>query len=532
MATKQVFLKHTFGGGWSTDFGPSANVAPDANGEVRMPFLVDADNVIYEFDGGPRKAPGTTKLNSSAVASGAVIKGLTDFWRQGTAGSAVQKRVIHVSTVIMKDDADGTFSNIFTGLESDKVPSYATFDDLLIMASDSTGDVPKSWDQTTAQNLAGSPPNFAFSETHKNRHWAAGNAAVPSRLYFSVNVDPEDWIGSGSGNIDIDPDDGDVITAIASHKNELWVFKGPYKGSIHRITGSAPTGGDAFARTTFINGLGAVGHNTISRFGDDLLFMSPDGLIHSLKSTAAFGDFVEATLSRPINSWIRDHVNHGRLKHAWSQTCDEFGVVLFALPIDSSTDNNIILMMDYRFLALNETVRWAPWPGFEMASLARITDGNKPTCFAGGNDGFVRKMFQSNRSIDDVTALSYKITTPFMNYGSAIKMKTLAGGSLSIQPKNNGNITFGWQRDDNEQQTITVAQGGVAVLGTASSNQFTLGTSTLGGARFVDRFHTADETGGEFRTIQYQVTNNTINEDVEIHSLSTLIEPGASSMEN
>ena len=531
MTTGQLFLKHTFGGGWSTDFGPSANVSPNQNGEVRLPFLVNADNVIYELDGGPHKAPGTTKLNSSELESGAVIKGVTDYWKQGTAGSATQKRVIHINTVIKKDDADGSFSNIFTGLEAGKVPSYATFDDLLIIASDSTVDVPKSYDQSTVQDLAGSPPNFAFSETHKNRHWAAGNAAVPSRLYFSVNVDPEDWVGSGSGTIDIDPDDGDVITAIASHKDELWVFKGPYKGSIHRITGSAPTGTDTFARTTFINGLGAVGHNTLFRFGDDLGFMSPDGLIHSLNATAAFGDFHEATLSRPINSWIREHVNNSRLKHAWAQTFDEYGVVLLSLPIDSSTNNNIILMMDYRFLALDEPVRWAPWPAFEMGALGRVVDSNVPAIFAGGNDGFVRKMFQPNRSIDGATALSYKVTTPFLDYGSTITVKTMIGGSLSLQPKNNGNLTFGWQADANSQQTLTVAQGGVDVLGTASANQFTLGTSTLGGAMFVDKFFPTP-TGGEFRQIQFEVTNNVVNEDVEMHAISALVERGASSMEN
>ncbi len=528
MAAKQLFIRHLFGGGWATDFGPSVDVAPDENGIVRLPYLIDAENCIYEFDGGPHKAGGTTRVNSSALQSGAVIKGLFDYWRQGTAGSPTQKRVIHIGTVIMQDDADGVFTNLFTGLESGAIPAYSTFDDILIMSSDSTVDVPRSWDQTTAQNLAGSPPNFAFSETHQNRSWAAGVAADPSRLYYSALLDPEDWIGAGSGSIDIDPNDGDRITGIISHKNELWVFKGPHKGAIHRITGSAPTGGDAFARQTFVRGLGAVGHNTLFRFRDDIGFMWSDGLIHSLRATASFGDFNELSLSRPINTYIRDHFNHARLPHAWAATCDTFGVVLFTVPIDTSTNNNLILMMDYRF----DPVRWAPWPAFELGCISHVIDSNTPTCWAGGNDGFVLRLFRSNRSIAGGTTINFNVKTPHLTYATPVILKTMAGGSIGIQPKNNGNVTFGFQRDDNAQQTLTVSQaGGSDVLAPSNANQFTLGTSTLAGARFVDRFFTAEE-GGEFRSIQFQVTNNVLDEDVELHSISAIVEPGAWSLEN
>ena len=188
MTTRRIFVRHLFSGGWNTDSGPSVDVAPDREGIVRIPYLIDADNCIYETDGGPHKVGGTSRVNSSELESGAVIKGLFDYWRQGTGGAPTQKRIIHIGTKIKKDDADGTFTDIFTGLESGSIPAYSTFDDLLIMSSDSTTDVPKSWDQTTAQNLAGSPPNFAFSATHKNRSWAAGNAALPSRLYFSAGL--------------------------------------------------------------------------------------------------------------------------------------------------------------------------------------------------------------------------------------------------------------------------------------------------------------------------------------------------------
>ena len=65
MASKTQFVQHIFGGGWATDFGPSVQTVFDQNGQLVLPFLVDAENVLYEFDGGPHKMPGTTSRSRS-----------------------------------------------------------------------------------------------------------------------------------------------------------------------------------------------------------------------------------------------------------------------------------------------------------------------------------------------------------------------------------------------------------------------------------------------------------------------------------
>ncbi len=525
MGSRAPVLRHVFAGGWATDFGPNSDVGPDQSNQVPIPFLVDAENVLYEFDGGPHKMPGTTKLNSSQLESGAVVKGLFDYWDTGSGASSTQHRIVHVGTTIKRDDADGTFTDLFTGLTSGAVPSYAVLEDLLVMANDSSGDVPRSWDGTTAQNLAGSPPNFAFSRTHKNRMWASGVEGNASRLYYCALLDPADWIGSGSGSIDIDPNDGDRITGIASHRNELWVFKGPYKGSIHRITGSAPTGADSFARTTFATGVGAVGQNTIFRFADDLGFMWSDGTVRSLAVTEEFGDFKETALSRPINvGFLNERVNIARLKHAWAVADSVLGIVAIAIPIDANTNNNAVLAMDFRF----QPARWSFLPAIEAGCIASVidpTNNDRRILMLGGNDGHVRKWGQATRT-NDGTGISYKVTTPNLSYGSPAVMKTLLAASLGLQPKNDADVTFGWQRDNNAQQTQTVTQGGGAQL-----DSFTLGTSLLGGGQFLDRFLDLTE-GGEFRSVQFQVIHSTNNEDIELHTIGAQVKAGALSLEN
>ena len=76
---------------------------------------------------------------------------------------------------------------------------------------------------------------------------------------------------------------------------------------------------------------------------------------------------------------------------------------------------------------------------------------------------------------------------------------------------------------------VTDASGGVRTSTTA--NFFVLGTSTLSGARFVDRFFTLEE-GGEFRSVQLQIVQGGVNEDIEVHSVFVEFEVDADSTEN
>ena len=533
MATRDLFVRHLFAGGWARDFGPVTEATPDDAGYLRLPFLVEAENVVFEYDGGPRKMPGTSKLNAAVMESGAVVKGIFDYWITGTSGTPSNKRVVHVSTKVKKDDADGTFGDIITGLTSGAVPCYAVLDDLLILVNGT--DSNRKWDGTTAGTLTADPGTLGMVTVHKNRMWGAGNNANPSRLFYSRANNADDWTGAGSGTIDINPDDGDGITGLASHKGELFVFKGPYKGSIHRVAGGAPS---EFSVIPFVKGLGAIWHNTIFYYRDDIGFMSQDGSIHSLNATAAYGDFAEAALSRPITTWIREHVNFGRLKHAWAAHWPEMGLVLFTVAIDASTNNNCVLAMDYRFgeTTVSEhtvSTRWAKWPAIAAGCLAEVIDtasSNRRLVMAGGNDGYVRKLGQTARSIDTSTAIAMNVQTPYIAYTSPLMMKSIRALSLGIKPRNEGNITVGWTRDIAAQQTVTISQGGVGDTLAPSSSPFTLDTSALGGGIFIDRF--SDEPTGEFRSIQYQITNGVLDEDVEVHTLGAVIQRGSESTEN
>lgn len=516
-------IRHVFGGGWATDHGQIADVSVDQTGRVVVPFLRENRNNYFELDGGTHKIGGTAKMTETQAAGGAEIIGMYDYWKGTGSGSASRKIVIHAGTVVMAADMNGAFANIKTPVTDDTVPSYNTFDDLLIIAS--IADAPASWDQTTYQALDASAPNFAFSCTHKNRVWAAGVAAAPSTLYYSAHVDPEDWDGAGSGSIQVDPNDGDSITGIASYKNDLWVFKGPYKGSIHRIVGSAPTGSDSFGKPfPFVRGLGAVWHNTIFQFMDDIGFMWSDGSIHSLKATSAYGDFNESAMSRPINTWLRDHITGSRMQYAWAANDSVRGYVLFTIPTATSTTNNVHLLMDYRF----SPPRWAKWDAFTSGCLASVSDSGVPSIFSGSNDGFVRRLQQPSRSIDGGGTITSDTVLPYLDYGLPANRKTISRAILGLSPSGgSATATLKWTRDNETTQTQSVDQGGDGAL----LDEFMLDEDTLAGSTFMNRFLTLEE-GGSFRSISLGVENAQANVDLELHSISTLVSRGSDSWEN
>ena len=259
--------------------------------------------------------------------------------------------------------------------------------------------------------------------------------------------------------------------------------------------------------------------------------MCSDATLHSLNAPAAFGDYNEAALSRPIHKYLREHINFAYLARSWAATNVQRSIVLITVPVDAETFCNQILMMDYS----RQDIRWAQWPALDatcVASVIDATDNSRPKLYIGGSDGFVRRTDVANRSIDAATSIAAKVTTPYTNYGSPFLMKTLSGASLGVAQKN-GDITFGWQCDTQSQQTATLSQAGGNILDGGPGVGFTLDDPVLGllgGARFTDKF--VEEAHGEYRAIQFQATQNGVDEDMELHSISTANEIGSMSMEN
>ena len=500
-------IQHVIEGGWSTENGPKAPTLVRGEQLVGVPWLLRAENLVYTRDGWIQKMPGASNVNGTATGATDTVGGIVDYWRSGTGGSPAQQRTLYAGTAIYTESS-GTLTSRITGLVADQRPWFEVMNDLLVMAFSGT-DVPRSSDQTTFQNLAGSPPNFAFHVNHKTRMFAAGVATNQSRLYYSIVDNPENWTGAGSGSIDVYPDDGDVITGLASHQNELVIFKGPNRGRIVRMTGSTPSD---FTLVPQFRGIGSVNQQSIITAGGDLVFW--DNLaIHSLAATERFGDYAPSFLSDPIASYFTSELNHSRFAFVWGINYQAKGYALWTVSRAGASTNDAILLWDYRFTP----ARFALWPAYAVASLAMVLDtSSEPTPWAGSYTGRVRRMNRAARNIAD-TAYSADMLWPYLAYGNASDEKTIQHGRVSVAPKGDTTFTLGWQRDGATQQTQSVNQGGVSTLG-ASSDQFTLDNATsgvLGGGRFIGRH--VPQMEGTFQELQIQMTQGSLDVDFEPH---------------
>ena len=504
-------------GGFDTDSGPSASFAQDPQGYVVVPWLIDADNAVFELDGWPRKMPGAARVNTTPTGATDAVMGGVDYWRQGTSGAPAQMRVIYAGSVIYKDDADGVWDSLSTGNEAGEMPAFAIMNDNLILATTSNTDVPRTYDQSSITNLGGTPPNFAFHVEHKDRMWAAGVIANPSRLYYSALGNPADWTGAGSGSIDFFSDDGDQLTGLASHHDELVVFKGPNHGSLYRLIGSSPTGAEAFQVLPFVTGVGCTSHQSIIRAGKDLVWWDQNG-IHSLIATANFGDYDQAFLSRAFARYYRESLNHTRLDFVTGVNWTNAGLALWTVSRSGATTNNLILGLDYRF----RPARAFLWPAYAAASLFIVRDGTAGRIpWAGTYTGLVLRTNQTSRNLDG-TAYPYRVTCPGLTFGADAFYDKVAGrGRVGFAPKGDTTFSVRWTRDANTQQSASVSQGGGATLGD-SADPFTLDTDTLGGNTFASAFFDME---GSFKELSLQLLQDDLDVDCEPHSLAVEVDP-------
>lgn len=439
MPTNQTkWITHTFHGGWATDYGNTYYATPEGD-QIQIPWFNELENVTFGKDGSIGQLPGFSKVRDNPLLQPQTLSGfqeqtsvysLFEYTRMGASLSGTSELLAAVGVGIFKIDP---FGHQFLGhMDNTNSPiSFSTFNDLAIITD---GGNPISYDQTTFRYLAGSPDSFSFTTPHRGRHWGAGVASNPSRLYYSVSGDPEDWTSVGSGSIDVDPGDGDAIVGLLSWKSELWVFKGPTKLSIHRITGSSS--GD-FARVPFVYGVSAVGHNSIFPYGDDFGFWSPRGSCHSLSNTSNYGDYTESYINFPILSWCTDSSNLNTvIGDFWQSVTDKSSGVTYSLVNNglSNLNSSVIIVMDWNFRSQEN-----PYPRFSKITVDRfssislsksISASNKLSLVCGTYDGFVHRQREYREltvAYDQTRQIKSKIHPPYMTYGPPIYRKTVQG---------------------------------------------------------------------------------------------------------
>lgn len=205
-------------------------------------------------------------------------------------------------------ETNGTGDTNITGaltLPNDTFWQWITFKDLAIGVNKaSAGDNPvKVSTAAAAAALGGSPPKGKYIALWNNRVWIV-SATEPNQLWGSKLNDPENWtVGANATDaitLDVEIDDGDLITGLFATREALYVFKSKRIYKVVQIDANkAPTDQTNLKIVVHSQTVGCVSPYSIQPILDDVAFLSEQGLL-ALSLAATFEDFRTATYSRNV----------------------------------------------------------------------------------------------------------------------------------------------------------------------------------------------------------------------------------------
>jgi len=283
---------------------------------------------------------------------------------------------------------------------------------------DGTNTVPK-YNGTTVSTVADIPIGSMARWFHNQLH-VAGILNDGNALKSSTIGDPEIFTGGTSSDIDVNPNDGDVIIGMKELKDELIVFK---RNRIWSATGfgtAALTLDDINER---ISGFGTLSHFGIVNTGNDLIYPSFSGnKVHfrSLKRTqystlvdgGIVSEGIETTTSGLSKAQLSKIVGIFDGKYAW-----------FAVPNGSSTFNNLVLTLDIETLD-KKNKGWTQHTGINASCFDSFVISTTPTIYFGEASADSKAYVLDTSTSDNGADISFEVRS--RRYGgdeSEIKKK-------------------------------------------------------------------------------------------------------------
>lgn len=218
---------------------------------------------------------GFNKYVPSAAPAG--VTRLMKFYKNNTTTGAVTSYLLAATATALYYWTGAAWSALATGLTSgdwDYINYQINETDVIIMGNGADG--MKKWDGTTFAALGGTPPNMKSISIHSERLWGTGVKAFPNTVYYSDDLNPENWTGGvdASGEIYLPTWDGGVCIGVSTIFSDLVIFK---TNNIYRVLGTYPS---VYEVKQVYSSVGAIAEKTIVSATDKAFFLSKDGLYY------------------------------------------------------------------------------------------------------------------------------------------------------------------------------------------------------------------------------------------------------------
>ncbi len=470
-----------FGGGLNTKY---------SNNEIGDNESPDLLNVNFDQNGAVVKRRGFIPLNSQHIDSNAIMS-LIPFEKSDGSRYLV---ACSGTSVYSWDWNALAWTAIKTGLSGNGVKfTGSVYNDVLYLWNGV--DTPMTWDGSTFGALSYPPGSCAYAVVSGNRMYAAGDPLARSRLYYSTADDPTDWNATSTegGFIDIDTNDGDIITGLALLLDSVVIFK---RKSIWVLKGADPAYYTLIAAHA---GVGCVSHWTIQNVLNNLVFLSEDGVY-------AFNGTGVTLLSDKIGPSLIGTGGHTGLN--WKDIGNAEATVYqwkywLSVPTGLSSTNDALYL--YHYLSPAWTVYDLKRASFAVMRPELSTDA--PTLYGGdAGDGFVYE--EATTDADNSAPIdAYFLTKNFdFSYPEHYKrFKRFFAYALS--DASSGTLTVTATLDFSLSSTVlTLNLGGSG----SKWGSFTWGQATWGGQS--NPISQTKGINGQARYIQFRVENNASGE--------------------
>lgn len=362
----------------------------------------DLDNIVL-LKKGYRKRYGDSAFNSSAMVSGSTaITGLGYIkFNSGTEFlNAVAGTKFFTSSSLTGTMADATGVLTITSGQNN-IWTPVIFNNLQIWFGGAPDAPFKYSGSGNAAALGGSPPSAFTAFQANNRIFAISTAANPSRIFWPVISNPEDWTGTGSGNADVAMSDGEALQCgVVMGADRAILFK---NSSTHLM---------ALTRAPFPiyqlqKGVGIAGRYAYAFVNGEIFFVTPGLRMKSTMDGVNFTDY-----PNDIDD-IWDTINTNRIQYIQGKYFEALEWVVFVVSTGSSTTNNYSIIWD------NRRKCWLRCTtGYKANVLATVQNRR---LFAGHYNGKIYEKEVSSTSSDasetSPGAIDGHWRTPFKNLG-------------------------------------------------------------------------------------------------------------------
>lgn len=297
---------------------------------------------------------GYSKYVATAVPAG--VTRLMKFYKNNTTTGAVTSYLLAATAtaIYYYSAATSAWVALATGLTSgdwDYFNYQISATDVVIMGNGA--DNVKKWDGTTFADLGGSPPKMKSLTLHAERVWGTGNKAYPNTVYYSDDLNPENWTIAvdGAGVIDVPTWDGGVCIGLSNIFSDVVIFK---TNTICRVVGTYPS---VYEVKEVYSAVGTIAEKAIVSASDRAFFLSKDGLYYynGVSAYPLLGDTAKEVVINP--SYAKNAVS---IVYKNKLYC--------AFPEGTSTTNNAVFVYD--LLAKNLMI----WRGIAVTDFMEYND--------------------------------------------------------------------------------------------------------------------------------------------------------------